>query len=150
MKISKPPKLRHRFTFVKVASAFTLFCGPSLAELPDTKRFVSDKRASGGLLQVVTWVRDAGTFTVSLHKEASKATDTVLLSAAQCREVPQLGYHCFIKPVKRRGILVTDVSIAHTTSDFFDISEVVLINGGVTATSLVGHDFVDESQGLAQ
>jgi hypothetical protein len=125
--------------------AILVYCisGASFAVVPGTARFISDKRASGGLLQIVSWVRVADTFTVTLHKETPTKSDTVLLTGAKCGGIKIGGYHCFIKPFRRAGILITDVDIVPTTPERFDINEIVLIGGSVTATSLIGRDFVE-------
>lgn len=133
-----------RFTAAHICVSCLLVNVTLFAGVPQMTRFVSDERVSGGILKVVSWEQLGDTFTVKLSQGSSEPQVTTLLDNAKCRVVSS-GYHCFIKPVKRPGLLTTDVIFAITSPSQYDISTIVLINGSFTATHLIGRAFVEQA-----
>lgn len=106
------------------------------AEMPNHLRFVEHNTSTLTTVDVLN--TDAG-YTVSLFA----GNRTILLERSKCRAVA-VGYHCYIKPVRVRGILVTDVLFTLSTNALFDIKKIVLINGSTTAIAEIGKNFTLE------
>ena len=114
-----------------------LLCSISVhAQMPPHLRFVETESAH--TQKIIDMLQSDKGYTVTLREGDKDAVS--LLQGAQCREVA-IGYHCFIKPVRVRGILITDVICLRDTDSHFEIKKIVLINGSFTATATIGKNF---------
>ena len=114
-----------------------LLCSISLhAQIPPHLRFVESE--SDHTRKIVDVLQSDNGYTVTLREGDKDAV--ALLQEARCREV-EIGYHCYIKPVRVRGILITDVIFLRDTNSHFEIKKIMLINGSFTGIAIIGTNF---------